>query len=337
MTLVVARGGDVLFSRAWGAASLDPDRSMQPGTIMRLASVTKQFTAAAVLTLVEDGALSLDTPLAQLVPELPAAREVTVRDLLVQTSGIPDYAGDDLVQAGKHRPHSPAEMLALIARLTPSLEFAPGTRWAYSNSNYVLLGIVVERASGMPFPDYLREHVLRPAGLTDIAWDRNGENVPGRALGYRKAAAPGGFEPADAIDPSIPGPAGALRGPVTGLPKWYAALHGGRVLGRGTLRQMTGPGTLGDGRTTRWGMPDAWREGLASDYAMGLFRKETPAGTLLWHSGDIDGFSSWSGYYPESRVAIAMSINSESVSLPAEAVEKAVFPAGDICLASAGD
>lgn len=334
MIVEVARYGDVLFSGTYGYGDLEQRSPVTQDTVFKYASITKAFTAAAVLSLAEDGLLDIEDPLARHVPELAAAANVRIYDLLVQTSGIPDFAEDPSGLATKSVAKTPEDMLAWIVALTPELDFEPGARWAYSNSNYVLLGLIAERVSGRPLPVLFEERLFAPAGLTATAFDDPGDVVSNRAEGYRRAReAPSGFRNADWISPTIPGPAGGLRGTASDLVRWNDALFGGRILDAHSLALMIAPGLLSDGRTTKFGMLPAWQEGLNSDYAMGLFVKATPGGARLGHSGDIDGFSTWVAHYPENAITIVQMINSQSADLDIDGVEAAVFPAeGQVCL-----
>ncbi|HEX5648021.1 MAG TPA: serine hydrolase domain-containing protein [Steroidobacteraceae bacterium] len=326
MIVGVARHGQPLFVRPYGTANLEHDVPIRRPTVFKLASVTKQFTAAAVLRLVQRRRLSLDDKLARFVPELPQASTVTLRQLLVHTSGLPDYAEDPEGQRTKSVARSSQDMVAWIARLEPKFLFQPGTRWAYSNSNYALLGAVVERISGKSLEVFFREELFQPAGLTRTGFDDPVDVVAHRAQGYRKAkTAAGGYANAEWISPTIPGAAGGLRTTVDDLLRWSHALFSGTVLPPATLRQMIAPGTLSDGRTTKFGMPEAWQRGLDSDYGMGVFITNTSAGRRVWHSGDIEGFSTWLAHYPEAGVTIAVLQNSESADIDETALHEALF------------
>jgi CubicO group peptidase (beta-lactamase class C family) len=334
MIIEVARHGELLFSGTYGQADLEQRTAVTRDTVFKLASITKQFTAAAILTLVEEGKLKLDDRLATHVPELKVAAKVRVYDLMVQTSGIADYSEDPSGNKTKSVARTPLEMLGWIEQLTPRLQFEPGSRWAYSNSNYVLLGLIAERVSGKPLATLFRDRLLAPAGLTHTAFDDPSDVVPHRATGYRRSSdAPGGFRHADWISPTVPGAAGALRATSADLIKWADALHGGRILPRNRLTQMVAPGRLADGRTTKLGMPEAWQKGLNSDYAMGLFVKASIGGVRYAHGGDVDGFSTWLAHYPASGITVVQMINSESADLRTDEVEAALFPSpGRPCL-----
>ena len=326
MIVAVARPGAPSFVRAYGSADLEQGTPMRRGSVFRMASLTKQFTAAAVLALAEEGRLGLDDRLSRHLPELPQIGDITLRQLLVQTSGIPDYAEDPEVAKWNAGGRSRAEMLEWIGRLARTPQFAPGTRWQYSNSNYVLLGEVIQRASGSSLPDYFARRLFAPAGLRDTAFDVAADIVPARVRGYAKSrGAAAGFVNAQSISYTIPGAAGGLRTTADDLLRWSDALFAGKVISRDSLRTMTMAGRLADGRTTKLGMPVEWQKGLNADYAMGLFVTPIQGGRRIWHTGDIAGFSTWLAYYPERGMTILLAQNSESADLDKDGVERAVF------------
>lgn len=326
MVVGIARGGEVIFSRGYGLANVERRTPVAPDTVFRLASITKQFTAAALMLLVEEGRVGLQDRVSDYIPELAQANEVTVYQLLVQTSGIPDYAERLADPALKTTVRTTEDMIALIGALEPRLQFAPGSRWAYSNSNYVLLGAIIERVSGQSLARFFSERLFAPAGLVDTALADLVAADLRHASGYRRSRdAPSGFVDADAISYTIPGAAGGLRTTATDLLAWSDALFTGRVVAAESLAMMIAPGRLSDGRTTKLGMPEEWQAGLNADYGFGFFVSSSSAGPRVWHSGDIDGFSTWMAHYPDVDVTIALMENSESVSLPHDEVERAVL------------
>lgn len=326
MAVGVSHAGRTVFARGYGFANIEHRATLTPDSPFLLASVTKQFTAAAILLLARDGRLRLEDKLSRFVPELPQAANVTIRQLLLQTSGVPDYAEDPAGSATKSVPRGLAEMIAWITRLQPAQVFAPGTGWRYSNSNYVLLGAVIERASGSTLADFFAKRLFAPAGLVATAWDDPRDVVAGRVQGYGKSrAAASGYANADWISPTVPGAAGGLRTTINDLLRWSDALHGGRVLDASSLRLMTEVGRLNDGRSTKVGMPAEWQRGMNADYGMGVFITPLKQGRRIWHGGDVDGFSTWLAHYPDRRITIALMVNSHSVDMDRDAIEQAVL------------
>lgn len=330
MIVEIAQGDRTLLSRSRGFADLEQNIPVQRHSVFQLASITKMFTAAAILTLVEQRRLSLDDPLHKHVGEMPrAATGVRINDLLAQTSGIPDYSEDPELFKSRSVSRSTDEMVGLIARKSGTLNFPPGSRWEYSNSNYVLLGAIAERVTGEQLGHIMQRRLFEPAGLATIRFDDPSDIVRHRVKGYRRdRTREAGFANAHWISPTVPAAAGSLRGTAPDLIRWSNALFGGRLLRSESLRLIVEPGKLADGRTTKFGMPEAWQKGLNSDYGMGLFIKQTVAGTRLGHSGDIDGFSTWMAHYPASGVTIVQMINSESADLNVDAIEAGVFQSG---------
>jgi CubicO group peptidase (beta-lactamase class C family) len=337
MLVQVARDGTVLFTGTYGLANLEHQAPVTKGTVFKLASITKQFTAAAILLLEEEGKLKVSDKLSRYVPEHPQADKVTLYQLLVQTSGLPDYAEDPSGSKTKSVAKTPDEMLAWISKLTPDFLFEPGSRWGYSNSNYALLGLVAERVSKRSLATFFDERLFASAMLNSTAFDDPADVVPHRAQGYRQVKGQTGtFLNADWISPTIPGPGGGLRSTGEDLVRWNHALFSGRILKPASLKKMIAAGVMNDGRTTKLGMPEDWQKGLNSDYGMGFFIKPTIAGPRIGHSGDVDGFSTWAAHYPSRGVTIVHMINSQSANMETDAIENAVFSGSnkDVCLSS---
>lgn len=325
LVVAVAQPGEPPLIQAFGMADIEHTAAMRPDSVFRIASLTKQFTAALVLDLVEEGRLGLHDKAAIHLPELTWLGDITVYQLLVQTSGLPDYAQDPAGEATKATVRSPAEMLTWIGRLAASPDFAPGERWAYSNSNYAVLGALVERLTGQSFEEAMTSRILAPAGLQATTVDDPRHLVPHRVRGYSALARrPLRLANAAWIHPSMPGPAGSLRSTAQDLLMWNQALFSGVVLGEASIADMTAAGRLGDGRTTKLGMPEAWQAGLNADYAMGLFRSSSPLGVRLWHSGDIDGFVTWMAHYPETGVTIVLLQNGDFLDVDHAAIEQMI-------------
>lgn len=328
MVIAISRPGELPIIEAFGQADVEHANPMRTDTVFRIASLTKQFTAALVLNLVEEGRLDLDDQAIHHLPELTWLSEITVRQLLVQTSGLPDYAQDPAGSASKATARSTGEMIDWIGQLAAQPDFHPGERWSYSNSNYAVLGALVERLTGVSFQEAMRGRVLAAADLSATTVDDPKDLVPHRARRYSALRGPPlRLVNADWIHPSMPGPAGALRSTAGDLLKWQDALFEGVVLGSAVLAEMVSPGRLNDGRTTRSGMPEAWREGLKSDYAMGLFVSQSALGPRLWHSGDIDGFVTWMARYPERGVTIVVLRNGDFTDVAYDAIEQIVVDA----------
>lgn len=304
-TVLVARGDTVLLDAALGPADAEGGVPNSPGSRYLLASVSKQFTAAAVLRLVDQGRIGLDDPVRHHLPELPAAwRQITVRHLLAHTSGIPNHNEGEAFEKAKTRAWTPRELLTSF--VDRPLEFEPGTRFRYSNSGYVVAGLLIERVSGLTYGAFLERELFAALGLRDTAVADGLQPVPRLARGYRAGSS---ATPAGQLHLSVPYAAGALYGSTSDLLRWQRALYGGRVLSAAGLREMT-----------------RVQQGT---YALGLGVRVLPQGrTVYHHSGAIDGFSSYLLYEAESQVTVALLANREGLQLERMAAQLAEVAAG---------
>jgi len=282
-SVLVARDGQVLLDRGYGLANREWNVANAGDTRFRLASVSKQFTAVAVMILNERGLVDLDAPVKTWLPDAPAAWDgVTVRRLLNHTAGLPDFTRLDDYEALKTRATTPA---ALIGRFRDRpLEFTPGERFAYSNSGYVVLTAVIEKASGQAYADFVSDNLFQPLGMTDSGYDHHAVILARRASGY--VPTDGGVANADYVDMSVPQGAGGLYSTTRDLLKWEQGLFGGRLLGPSSLNELTTPGL--------------------ADYALGLEVKKEAGDTIISHSGAIEGFNTYLAYAPGSRMTVVV-------------------------------
>lgn len=297
--VLVAQRGAVVFEQAVGEANREWGIPNSPATRFRIGSITKQFAAVAVLVLAERGKLKLSDPVAAHVPEAPAHWEgITLRHLLAQTSGLPNVTRDPEFLLWKLQPTSVRQMVGRF-RERP-LDFAPGERHAYSNSNYLLLGLVIENASGQPLADFLREAVLRPLGLDDTGVDANLELLPRRASGYWRA---GRVLNAPYTDMSVPHASGAMYSTTHDLWRWCEAVFGDKLLTPDSRRALLTPE----------------HDGYALGVRVGSFRGRT----VIEHGGNISGFSSHLRHYPgEGLTVVALSNISDGEGTPEELVRE---------------
>jgi CubicO group peptidase (beta-lactamase class C family) len=288
--LTVARDGQVLFARAYGKANRAQRRAADADTRFQIGSLTKQFTAAAIAQLAERKLLRLDDPIRKYLPHYPPIGDtITIHQLLTHTSGIPEYEADDALMKARGRPHTHAEVLASFQH--KPLDFKPGERFSYSNSGYVVLGLILEKVSGQSYEDYLREHLLGPAGML-----RTGTLDPlddaDTAVGY-VADAREALVPAPSFDASISFAAGALRSTAHDLILWDRALAGVTL--------------VGDAEKQRMFAPDK------GDYACGWNVSHEAGRVVLWHEGRVDGFTSYLGRVPEERLVVIALFNNEGL------------------------
>jgi CubicO group peptidase (beta-lactamase class C family) len=304
LSVAVGRGTELVYERAQGFADLEFTVNADPETMFRIGSVTKQFTAAAIMKLSERGKLSVDDPLAKFLPDYPRGDDITLRHLLTHTGGVPNYTdlGEKWTRiVARELPHE--ELVALWRELP--LDFEPGTRWRYSNSGYYLLGMVIEKAAGQPYDAFLREALFDPLKLTRTRYDSNGEVLLNRAQGYRSED--GKFWNDWLIGMSQPGAAGALISTAGDLVRWQIALANGQVVKPESYEEMTLPYLLADGDE--------------SHYGFGLDLQPTGKIACVSHGGGIFGFNSFLAYWPESRLSIAVISNCEQLSSQALAQE----------------
>lgn len=317
--VAVVEDGRVRLARGYGMADLEHGVPATADTVFRIGSITKEFTAAAVLKLVEQGKLSLGDRLAKYLPAFPGAGEVTIEQLLAHTSGIRNYTSVPGFLPQSPREFTSDEMVSLIAGASPLYDFAPGTGWAYSNSGYYLLGQVIEKASGQPYAAFVKANLLDPVGLTRTRPDDMAEIVPARAAGYDKApAAPGGFGNASHLSLSVAGPAGAMRSTVGELARWHEALLGGRVLKPATVARMIAPGRLTDGRLASAARAPAPGQpaGATSDYGLGISTSQRDGRRAIGHGGSINGFNAAVQTFPARRTTVVLLTNTGAGTAP---------------------
>ena len=295
VSVAVARGEELFYSKGHGFADLEFAVNADEETMFRIGSITKQFTAAAILKLAERGKLSIDDPLTQFLPDYPThGKEITLRHLLTHTSGVPSYTGlGPKWQVNIARELPDEELVALWKDLP--LEFAPGEKWNYSNSGYYLLGMVVAKVSGQNYAAFLRETFFDPLKLTRTRYDSNADVILNRAQGY--AFDEGTFRNDDLLGMSQPGAAGALISTAGDLVRWQQALVAGKVVDPAAYEEMTLPFLLASGRETGYGM------GLQLDKQAGR--------PCVWHGGGINGFNSVLMYFPDEALHVAVISNSE--------------------------
>jgi CubicO group peptidase (beta-lactamase class C family) len=267
--LVVLRDGVPVVRRAYGLSDVEQGAAATPATNYRLASMTKQFTAAAILLLAEDGRLSIDDPVRRWLPGLPdAADGMVIRHWLTHRSGILDY--EDLIPEGTSTPLHDADALALLETQNRSY-FVPGTSYRYSNSGYVLLSLIAERASGMGFASFLRERIFRPLGMHGtIAFAAGVSEISSRAFGYSFMGH--SWTRTDQSLTSATLGDGGIYSSIDDLAKWDAALGDGRLLRPEMLELAFAPSTSTDHPAVQYGF--GWRV----------------AGETRWHTGETLGF-----------------------------------------------
>jgi D-alanyl-D-alanine carboxypeptidase len=313
LQICVRRHGAVAFSRGFGMADIETATAMTPTTVCRIGSVSKQFTAAGVLLLVQDGKVALDDPLSRFLPDFPNAERLTIRRLLSHTSGLGNYTETtppELVWQVSRTDRDTAQMLEVMRATGAKLLFEPGTSYRYSNTGFVLLGVVIEKVSGSSYRDFMQARVFTPLGLAHTAVDDTVEIVPRRAAGYTddpKAAT--GFDNASFTSMTYPGGAGALRSTCEDLCAWHDALLGGKLLQPATLQAMLTPITLNDGSLPT--QPNRSGGQTVVRYGFGIGVNPVDGHRSVSHGGAIQGFGSYLETLPDDHVTFAMIINTD--------------------------
>ncbi len=294
---VVGKGDEVVYAGAYGDANMEWGIPNRPDTRFHIGSLTKQFTAALLLTLVRDGEVALDSTVSAYLPDYPGpgADRITIHHLLSHRSGIPSFTSfDDYTSRIMRLEWEPDSLVTVFAKR--DLDFEPGSQYSYSNSGYVLLGVIAEAVTGQSYEDALRERVLTPAGVDDnIGYAHNHRIIEREAAGY--ASAEGEYERATILDSSVPYAAGMLYATPTALHRWTRALHTGAVLPDSLLDRMTTPHS-------------------DNGYGYGLVtQKDTLGGaavTVVGHAGGINGFTSSVSYVEEDARTVVVLDNTSS-------------------------
>ncbi len=311
VSLAVARDGNLLYAKGYGDADPALHVAAEPQTIYAIGSVTKQFTAALVMQLVEQGRVKLDAKLADYLPDAPHAREITVRYLLDQRSGLPDYLGDPFVLRYVYRQDvTPDQLVALVA--SQRLQFTPGSKWAYSNTNYVLLGMLIEKVAGAPYDELLKLNILRPQQLTSTTPSIPPAS-PAVAIGMSWNEDKHARESVPRWSSQVAYAAGTMNSNVLDLTAWDTAFFGGRVVSAASVREMTTAPILADGRS--------------DGYGFGWILGKVYGRNEVWHNGGIPGFAARNAYFPAERVSVvvlANDINFDATLIVREALAAAV-------------
>jgi D-alanyl-D-alanine carboxypeptidase len=316
LEIAVVRDGRTVLVKSYGSANLEQHVPVSNDSVFRIGSVTKQFTAVALLLLAEEGKVSLQDKLSKYYANFPRADDITLDEMLHHTSGIfsytsaPNFGVDGMI----HR--STDEMVEFIGKLPKTQDFEPGTDWSYSNSAYFILGGVVEKAAGAPLAEVFKSRFFTPLGMGHSALDDETELVSGRARGY-SGSAPGKFSNAAFISMSIPGGAGSVRSTATDLTKWNAALFGGKILKPASLAAMLAPGKLSNGENSGVAMAKmmaaagapAAAASAKQEYGYALFLSQDEGHRKIAHGGGIYGFSSSLSEFPDDKTTVVVLSN----------------------------
>jgi CubicO group peptidase (beta-lactamase class C family) len=287
--VLVAKDGKPVFRKAFGLADREWDVANTPQTRFRLGSITKQFTAAAILQLAEQGKLSVDDPISKYYPAAPAAwAPITLKHLLTHTSGIPSYTAIPGFFAQQARLDKTPDEIIALTRDKP-LEFPPGSKYAYDNTGYILLGYVVEKVSGQSYAAYLQEHIFGPLGMKDSGYDVSTTILSRRAAGYSLIG--GKARNAAFLSMTVPYAAGSLYSTVDDLLIWDQALHAGKAIKPASVAAMF----------TDYGFNYGFGQGMG-----------TVNGHRTWgHGGGINGFATQLNRLPDDGLTVVVLGNVE--------------------------
>jgi len=277
----IAGNGEVVYQNAIGYSQINND-TKTPATVKtkyRIGSITKMFTATMIFQLIDEGKLSLNTPLATYFPQMPNATRITIGEMLDHRSGLHNFTNDSLYATYMTKPQTEAAMLAIIVKEKP--DFEPDARAEYSNTNFVLLGYIIEKITGKPYREELKKRVTSKIGLTDTYYGNKTNVANNEAYSYSFVDK---WQQQPETDMSIPGGAGALVSTPTDLVKFITALFNGKLISTGSLEHM---------KTMR------------DNYGMAMFVIPFYDKKAYGHNGGIDGFSSMLAYFPEDKLAVS--------------------------------
>jgi CubicO group peptidase (beta-lactamase class C family) len=309
LQVAVYKNGKPLLVKAYGSANLELNVPVKNESVFRIGSVTKQFTAVALLQLQEGGRLSLDDKLSKYFPDFPRAGDITLLQMLHHTSGLHNYTAEpDAFTKLAPLTHKTEEMLQSFTKMSTLLDFEPGTGWNYSNTAYYILGMVVEKVEQKPLATIFKDRFFTPLKMTRTALDDEAEIVPGRVEGYG-ATAPGKFTNATFISMTVPGGAGAMRSSANDLALWNAALFGGKLLKPASFQAMIAPGKLNDGQNSGAAMTKTAGGTLHGEYGLALFLDDVDGHQKIGHGGGINGFNSSLSEFPKDRITVAVIAN----------------------------
>lgn len=302
-SVLIAEKGKVIYKKGFGLANMEWNVPNQVDTKFRLASISKQFTAMLILQLVAEGKLQLDVPISTYLPDYPEknASRITIHHLLTHTSGIPNYTSFPTYRDMMLSPHKPSEIVDLFA--DAALEFTPGEKFAYSNSGYVLLGALIEKATGKTFEKVLQEKIFTPLKMNNSGYDRNSPVIKNRAAGYYRNG--NAFVNANYIDMSTPYAAGALYSTVEDLYLWDRALYTEKLLPKKYMDLLFEKHTPGFGNYYGYG----WEIGAMR---IGSTKEEVQT---ISHSGTINGFNTQITRIPSDQSLIVLLNNTGGAPL----------------------
>ena len=296
-SVAIVKDGQIVYLKAYGDAKLEPKTPATPQMRYSIGSISKQFTATAILLLQEQGKLSLDDKVGKYLPDLTRANEVTIRQLLSHTSGYQDYWPQDYVMPGMLQPTSAQKIMDTWAR--KPLDFEPGTKWQYSNTNYVIAGVIIEKVAHLPLLQFLQQKVFAPLGMTsvmDTDQSKLGDTDP---IGYFRYGL-GPLHPAPKEGKGWLFAAGELAMPASDLAKWDISIIDQKLLKPLSYREMQTDVLL--------------KNGLDTHYGLGVDVNSQSGRRAISHGGEVSGFTAQNTVFPDDRAAIVVLTNQDAAS-----------------------
>lgn len=296
-SVAVVKDGQIAYVHAYGSARLDPKVAARPEMRYSIGSISKQFTAAAILLLAEQGKLSLDDPVSKFIPNLTRANEVAIRQLLSHTSGYQDYWPQDYVMPEMLQPTTAEQIMDKWAR--KPLDFDPGTKWQYSNTNYVIAGVIIEKVSGTPLLRFLNEKIFTPLNMRSVAnidQDRLTESDP---VGYMRYAL-GPLHPAPKEGKGWLFAAGELAMQAQDLARWDISIIDQKVLKPASYKEMETEVKL--------------KNGSGTAYGLGVSVGTQAGHEFVAHGGEVSGFTAQNIVFPAEHVAVAVLTNQDAIA-----------------------
>ncbi|NWL02582.1 hypothetical protein DM790_17295 [Flavobacterium collinsii] len=307
---LVSMNGEIIYQKAFGSANLELGVPLSPQSVFSLASITKQFTAAAILQLAERRKISLQDPLEKYIENFKG-KNIRIDHLLSHTSGLKDYLQVETGQKyGERMDYTPLELMGVFEKLP--LEFEPGTAYRYCNSDYILLGLIIEKVSGMKYGDYLRENIFKPLQMEHTYSDSDEDIIPNRVAGYFKDG--DRYKKAEFWSATIGYSAGGLLSDTGDLEKWNRGLMSNKILSRQSYLAATSPYRLKDGTPVNYGY------GWSISEANGMRKID--------HGGKKNGSVSYAGFFPEKGIYIVLLFNSENADRDQLAIRAAEIAIG---------
>jgi D-alanyl-D-alanine carboxypeptidase len=319
-SVAIVKDGQIAYVKTYGDAKLDPKTPAALGMRYSIGSISKQFTAAAILLLQEQGKLSLDDKVAKYIPDLTRANEVTIRQLLSHTSGYQDYWPQDYVMKPMLEPITARKIMNTWAK--KPLDFEPGTKWQYSNTNYVIAGAIVEKVAGIPFFKFLQQKIFAPLGMTSVTDIDQELLTTTDPIGYKRYAL-GPLRVAPKEGKGWLFAAGQLAMTAQDLAKWDISIIDGKLMKPASYLEL--------------GREVLLKNGLGTNYGLGVNVSSQGGRRALSHGGEVSGFTAQNIVFPDDRVAVVVLVNQDAASTAgpiASGIPPLLFAANDATTAA---